>query len=73
MPFAMHRQPLLYIFISAACFGIRPPLAKLLVADIPPVALAGLLYTGAFLGLSVYSIGQNFFQPHLMPSRPPCR
>ena len=52
----MHRQPLIYIFISAACFGISPPLAKLLVADIPPVALAGLLYTGAFLGLSLYSL-----------------
>lgn len=52
----MHRQPLFYIIISASCFGISPPLAKLLVADIPPVALAGLLYTGAFLGLSLYSL-----------------
>ena len=57
----MHRQPLFYIIISAACFGISPPLAKLLVTDIPPVALAGLLYTGAFLGLSLYSIGQKLF------------
>lgn len=52
----MHGQPLLYIVISAACFGISPPLAKLLVADIPPIALAGLLYAGAFLGLSSYSL-----------------
>ena len=52
----MNRQPLLYIFASAACFGISPPIAKILVADIPPLVLAGLLYTGAFLGLSLYTL-----------------
>lgn len=45
--------------MSALLFGISPPLAKLLVSDIPPVALAGLLYLGAFLGLSLYSIGSG--------------
>ncbi|MEK6534294.1 MAG: EamA family transporter [Planctomycetota bacterium] len=52
----MNKQPLIYIFISAALFGISPPLAKLLVKNIPPVALAGFLYFGAFAGLSLYSI-----------------
>ena len=52
----MNKQPLIYIFVSAALFGISPPLAKLLVKDIPPVALAGFLYFGAFAGLSLYSI-----------------
>jgi drug/metabolite transporter (DMT)-like permease len=52
----LDRQPLIYIFISAALFGISPPLAKLLVKDIPPIALAGILYLGAFVGLSLYSI-----------------
>lgn len=52
----MYKQPLIYIFVSAALFGISPPLAKLLVKNIPPVALAGLLYLGAFVGLSLYSI-----------------
>lgn len=47
--------------ISAALFGISPPLAKLLARDIPPVALAGLLYLGAFAGLSVYSIVRKLF------------
>ncbi|MFH2118781.1 MAG: DMT family transporter [Pseudomonadota bacterium] len=55
----MKKQPLLYILISAAFFGISPPFAKMLVADIPPVALAGLLYTGAFLGLQLYSLGRK--------------
>jgi drug/metabolite transporter (DMT)-like permease len=52
----LDKQPLTYIFVSAAFFGISPPLAKLLVKDIPPVALAGFLYFGAFIGLSLYSI-----------------
>lgn len=54
-PGKLGRQPLLYILISAVLFGISPPLAKLLVKDIPPVALAGFLYLGAFAGLSIYS------------------
>lgn len=52
----MDRKPILYILISAVLFGISPPLAKLLVKDIPPVALAGFLYLGAFVGLSIYSL-----------------
>jgi drug/metabolite transporter (DMT)-like permease len=55
----LHKQPLLYVFISAALFGISPPLAKLLVKNISPVALAGLLYLGAFAGLSLYSMIQR--------------
>jgi drug/metabolite transporter (DMT)-like permease len=51
----MNRKPLIFIIISASLFGISPPFAKLLVKDIPPVALAGLLYLGAFTGLSLYS------------------
>lgn len=47
----MNKKPLMYVIISAALFGISTPLAKVLVADIQPVALAGLLYFGAFLGL----------------------
>ncbi len=55
----MNKQPLLYILISAALFGISPPFAKLLVSGIMPVALAGLLYTGAFLGLGLFRFGQR--------------
>ncbi len=59
----MDKRPLLYIFVSAALFGISPPLAKLLVKDIPPVALAGLLYFGAFIGLSLYSVMRRIASP----------
>jgi len=55
----MTRRPLLYILVSAACFGISPPIAKILVADIPPLVLAGLLYSGAFLGLSLFALARK--------------
>ena len=38
---------------SAALFGISTPLSKILLPEIPPVMLAGLLYLGAGLGLTV--------------------
>ena len=53
----LNKRPLLYILFSASLFGASPPLAKMLVRELPPVALAGFLYIGAFLGLSVYSLG----------------
>lgn len=52
----MNKRPLTYVLISAALFGISPPLAKLLTKNLPPVALAGFLYLGAFAGLSIYSV-----------------
>ena len=36
---------------AAALFGMSTPLAKLLLGELPPVALAGLLYLGSGLGL----------------------
>jgi drug/metabolite transporter (DMT)-like permease len=36
---------------AAALFGLSAPTAKLLLEDVPPVLLAGLLYLGAALGL----------------------
>ena len=38
---------------SAVLFGATPPVAKLLLAEIAPFLLAGLLYLGAGLGLAV--------------------
>ncbi len=37
--------------LAAALFGLSAPLAKLLLAGVPPVLLAGLLYLGAAAGL----------------------
>ena len=55
----LYKTPLIFIIISATLFGISTPLTKLLVRDISPVALAGLLYLGAFIGLSLYSIDRK--------------
>lgn len=40
--------------LSALLFGVSTPLAKLLVAGVPPVALAGLLYLGSGVGLMAW-------------------
>src|SRR3990172_11719982 len=53
------KTPLLSIAISAFLFGISPPLAKLLVGGRRRMALAGVLYLGAFIGLSLYSAGKK--------------
>lgn len=57
----MDRKPLIYILASATLFGLSAPLAKVLLEDIPPVALASFLYLGAFLGLFLYSVIGNTF------------
>ena len=46
-------HPLLFVLASAALYGLGVPLAKILLRDVAPVGLAGLLYLGAFMGLSV--------------------
>lgn len=42
--------------ISATLFGLSIPISKILVEDINPVMLAGVLYFGAFIGLTIYSV-----------------
>jgi len=55
----VHKKSLLFVLLSASLFGLSPPLAKLLVQDIPPVALAGILYLGSFFGLTIYRFGRK--------------
>jgi drug/metabolite transporter (DMT)-like permease len=45
------RPAILAALASALLFGASTPLAKVLLAEVPPVALAGLLYLGAGTGL----------------------
>jgi drug/metabolite transporter (DMT)-like permease len=42
--------------VSALLFGASTPLAKALLEQVPPLALAGLLYLGAGIGLSVLRV-----------------
>jgi drug/metabolite transporter (DMT)-like permease len=52
----MNKSPLLYVIISAILFGLSAPLAKLLGRNTPPLTMAGLLYLGSFIGLSIYTV-----------------
>ncbi|MBM3306258.1 MAG: EamA family transporter [Candidatus Aminicenantes bacterium] len=56
----MALSPLAAVALSAALFGISTPLAKLLLGDIHPIALAGLLYAGVFLGLGACRVAGRF-------------
>ena len=44
----------LYALLAAALFGASTPFAKMLVGQIPPVMLAGLLYLGSGVGLLIW-------------------
>ncbi len=46
-------QNILYALLAAALFGASTPFAKLLVGDISPLLLAGLLYLGSGVGLTL--------------------
>lgn len=49
-----HSLPIAYALASAALFGASTPLAKLLLGDLPPLLLAGLLYLGSGVGLAAW-------------------
>lgn len=48
------RRGVLYALLAAALFGASTPFAKLLLSDTSPVLLAGLLYGGSGVGLSLW-------------------
>lgn len=45
-----------YALGAAALFGASTPFAKLLLGDVPPVLLAGLLYLGSGCGLTLWGL-----------------
>src|SRR5207245_557385 len=54
---------ILYALAAAVLFGASTPLAKMVLREVQPVLMAGLLYLGSGIGLSVYwlarSVGQS--------------
>lgn len=48
-----------FALLAAALFGASTPFAKLLVADISPWLLAGLLYLGSGIGLGLYRLARR--------------
>ena len=49
----MNRRPVILALLSAALFGASTPAAKLLLGEITPPILAGLLYLGAGVGVAL--------------------
>ena len=47
------KQGIAFALVAAALFGASTPFAKRLVGDVPPLMLAGLLYFGSGIGLSL--------------------
>src|SRR5437867_9649551 len=50
---------ILQALLAALLFGASAPLAKLLLGEIPPIALAGLLYLGSGIGVLILKLIQN--------------
>jgi drug/metabolite transporter (DMT)-like permease len=50
---------ILAALIAALLFGASTPFAKLLVGDVPPILLAGLLYLGSGLGLGLLRLARD--------------
>ena len=50
---------ILYALLSAALFGLSAPLAKLLLGEVSPWLLAGLLYLGSGLGLALVRLARR--------------
>lgn len=53
--------PVLQALLAAILFGASAPLAKLLLGEVSPVALAALLYLGSGLGLAALRLVQKAF------------
>lgn len=58
--FALQRYAFLAL-LAAALFGASTPLAKLLLQDMSPLLLAGLLYLGSGAGLLIVRVGGRIF------------
>ncbi len=55
--------------VSALLFGASTPLSKLLLDQVSPFQLAGLLYLGAALGVSPFAIRRRGVQRLPRPGR----
>jgi len=61
-----HKCYILAALLSALLFSLSAPRGKLLLADMPPLPLAGLLYLGSGLGLVSLALG--FVRGDLLPA-----
>lgn len=66
------REAILPALAVAALFGASTPVAKLLVGEIDPWMLAGLLYLGSGLGLGGLLLFRRAVVPVATADRPSC-
>lgn len=69
----MNKRPFLAYLpavLAAIFFGISTPLVKILLGDVDPVVLAGLLYLGAGLGMLIFHAGRSLTQKRLINEAP---
>lgn len=52
----MSKTAIIYAILAAALYAVNIPLSKLLLNNIPPTLMAGFLYLGAGIGMSLLSI-----------------
>jgi drug/metabolite transporter (DMT)-like permease len=64
-------SPAAFALMAALLFGASAPLSKLLLADIQPVTLAGLLYLGCGIGVLIFRSLNNWQKPG--PTEAPIR
>ncbi len=67
----MSTRPAWIALLSALLFGAAAPAGKLLLADLSPLQLAGLLYLGAALGVAPFALarGRRVALPKSAPNR----
>src|SRR5437870_723420 len=58
----MRRRAIAYTLLSAALFGASTPLAKILVGEVGPLVLAGLLYLGSGVGLTAWIVLRRYMR-----------
>ncbi len=63
-------RPALLALLSAALFGVSTPASKLLLGEMAPQQLAGLLYLGAALGVLPMCLHRRSLAPPAGPGRP---
>jgi drug/metabolite transporter (DMT)-like permease len=50
---------ILYAILAALCYGISTPVSKLLLNNVPPIFIAGLVYIGAGFGMFLVNLFNN--------------
>jgi len=63
-------MPIVFAVVSATLFGVGTPFAKILTKDLEPIILAGLLYLGAFVGLTIYVLVRRVVRKSRSASEP---